>query len=55
MDQCLDYIERKFTGQESLEVTPLSGENEEETDKIKLNYYKSIPSESKVYNKVLVP
>ena len=37
-------------------MTPLSDDiNEKDTEKIKLNYYKSISSENKIYNKVLIP
>lgn len=36
----------------ALPPNPISGEPEEE--KIKLSYYKSIPSHSKVYNKVML-
>lgn len=49
----MNFLENKFTGQEVLETKikdPVSGE--EET--IKLNYFKSIPTQSKIYNKVLI-
>jgi hypothetical protein len=49
----LQLIEKKFTGSETLEVTV--GETPEEEEKIKLSYFKSITSSSKVYNKILIP
>ncbi len=55
VEQAINLIESRFTGMHSTEVpliNPVSGEPEEE--KISLNYYKSIPSHSKIYNKVLV-
>lgn len=59
----INMIEKRFTGTETLEVQavdPITGEllkNHEtgEPEKMKLSFYKSIPSQNKVYNKVLVP
>ena len=59
----ISLIEKRFTGSENIEVAltdPISGEplkNHEtgEPERVKLSYFKSIPSNSKVYNKVLVP
>jgi hypothetical protein len=63
VDAGISLIEKRFTGSEYLEVTlkdPITGEdlrNHEtgELEKVKLSYFKSIPSQSKIYNKVLVP
>jgi hypothetical protein len=59
----ISLIEKRFTGSECLEVPlvdPLTGEKvlnaeSDEQEKVKLSYFKSIPSQSKIYNKVLVP
>ena len=56
VESAIDYVERQFTGQETLEVPILNSITGEPTEeKIRLNYLKSIPSHSKIYNKVLVP
>jgi hypothetical protein len=60
----ISLIEKRFTGLECLEVPaiivdPVTGETstsvEADGEKVKLSYFKSIPSQSKVYNKILVP
>ena len=60
----ISLIEKRFTGSEYLEVPAIpdsiTGEpaiNPEtgEPEKVKLSFFKSIPSQSKVYNKILVP
>lgn len=54
VEQAINLIESRFTGMHQLEVpvaNPVSGEEEA---KVTLNYYESIPSNAKVYNKVLV-
>ena len=56
-------IEKRFTGSDCLEVPlldPITGEKvlnseSDEQEKVRLSYFKSIPSQSKIYNKVLVP
>jgi hypothetical protein len=50
----LQLIEKRFTGSETLEV-PDPDAVDADAEKIKLSYFKSIPSNSKVYNKVLIP
>jgi len=54
VEQAINLIENRFTGMHQFEVpvsNPISGEEEV---KVTLNYYQSIPSNTKVYNKVLV-
>ena len=55
VESSLKLIEKRFTGSETLEVPVPGQEGQEDPEKIKLTYFKSIPSNSKVYNKVLLP
>lgn len=58
VDSSILLIEKRFTGSETLEV-PVPGQDTDtpadDLEKVKLSYFKSIPSNSKVYNKVLIP
>jgi hypothetical protein len=53
VEEGLELIEKKFTGIETFEfeeIDPISKEKE----RVKMNYYRSIPTTSKIYNKVLI-
>lgn len=53
VEEGLDLIEKQFTGLKTIEaaiVDPISLEQET----LKLNFFESIPSNNKIYNKVLV-
>jgi hypothetical protein len=59
----ISLIEKRFTGSECLEVPsdpllgepPVNPESGEPEKTVRLSYFKSIPSQSKIYNKILVP
>ncbi len=50
----LSLLEKRFTGSESITVKVEKDPVTKEEEEVKLTYFRSIPSNSKVYNKVLV-
>lgn len=54
VEQGLTLLEKRFTGSETLTVKTEKDPISKEQEEVKLSYFKSIPSNSKVYNKVLV-
>lgn len=49
--EAINYVERKFTGIETLEFTK-TDEITGEDKKVQINYYNSISTSNKVYHKV---